>query len=162
MTAAQKEPVLPTPTGCKLPPPTNPDAPAEMPPENVPSRYDGVFRKEGETFRLLSADEMSASNGSPPQVYEVVWNPHRAEVIEDPYGRRPGLHGTTMNTEFVTYGVKHVKFWYMHASGDRVFEWNSENGIFKPENVQNVVSASLMNSPPLSVSMPRSRNGRRL
>ena len=33
-----------------------------------------------------------AMNGAPPQVYGVVWNPFKAD-------------------EFVTYGVKHIKWW---------------------------------------------------
>lgn len=65
---------------------------------------DAWKESEAEGYRLAmghplapssSADmgePVTASSGSPPQVYSVLWNPYT-----------PG--------EFITYGVKHIKFW---------------------------------------------------
>jgi lipoxygenase homology domain-containing protein 1 len=47
----------------------------------------------------------SGHKGEPPQVFGVVWNPYKRCINQKTRQTVPGA------MEFVTYGVKHIKFW---------------------------------------------------
>ena len=74
--------------------------------------------KKGADFALDPPEVFSAMNGAPPQVYGVVWNPFKAD-------------------EFVTYGVKHIKWW---RPNPETGQWEGIPGSFGSK-VDNVLSA---------------------
>lgn len=63
--------------------------------------------------------------GTPPMVYGVAWNPFRPS-----YG--------SAGSEFLSYGIKHLKSWVMNEEG----EWVPTAASFGAENIQNVLSAT--------------------
>lgn len=74
------------------------------------------------TMQLLAL--LPGFQGTPPMVYGVAWNPFRPQ------------HGGA-GSEFLSYGVKHLKTWIMGDEGT----WVQTNASFGVENVQNVLSA---------------------
>lgn len=77
---------------------------------------------EDGTWELLA--QLAGFNGTPPMVYGASWNPFRAS------DGRPG-------SEFLTYGVKHMKTWSVNDDG----QWIGQAASFGPERVQNVLCA---------------------
>ncbi|GMH32772.1 hypothetical protein BSKO_00606 [Bryopsis sp. KO-2023] len=81
---------------------------------------------EDATWELL--DEFPGFNGTPPVVYGVSWNPFR------PHDGRKG-------SEFLSYGVKHMKTWIVSDQG----QWIGSSATFGPTKsafqVQNILSA---------------------
>eukprot|EP00200_Dunaliella_tertiolecta_P007628 CAMPEP_0202381592 /NCGR_PEP_ID=MMETSP1127-20130417/37027_1 /ASSEMBLY_ACC=CAM_ASM_000462 /TAXON_ID=3047 /ORGANISM="Dunaliella tertiolecta, Strain CCMP1320" /LENGTH=1435 /DNA_ID=CAMNT_0048980603 /DNA_START=339 /DNA_END=4646 /DNA_ORIENTATION=+ len=84
--------------------------------DNVPRA-----KKDG-TWELLM--EYPGCNGTPPMIYGVAWNPLKPQD-----GRR--------GSEFVTYGVKHLKTWIVDEEG----VWRGTAGSFGTTHIENVLSA---------------------
>eukprot|EP00210_Caulerpa_lentillifera_P000626 g605.t1 len=78
--------------------------------------------QNSETLRLVA--EFTGFNGTPAMIYGVVWNPFR-------------LHGLKEGSEFLTYGVKHLKIWTLRSTG----HWTGTPASFGPTKIQNVLSA---------------------
>jgi WD40 repeat protein len=74
--------------------------------------------KKGADFALEPSVVFSAQTGAPPQVFGVVWNPFKAD-------------------EFVTFGVKHIKWWRPNPDTGT---WEGISGSFGSK-VDNVLSA---------------------
>ncbi|KAJ9507961.1 hypothetical protein QJQ45_021288 [Haematococcus lacustris] len=95
-----------------------------------PMRNDGTWEK---------LDELPGCNGTPPMVYGVVWNPWSTA------GWNPG-------SEFLSYGVKHMKTWVLtrrnetqrgeNTKQDDDLVWRGTSATFGTDHVVNVMSAA--------------------
>ena len=86
--------------------------------EVVEASSDETAYMKGTDFALNLQDRgapraLDASNGSPPQVFGVVWNPY------------------SVAPEFLTHGVKHIKFWSINAESGK---WDCVSGSFGPKS----------------------------
>ena len=84
--------------------------------------------KTGDGTYELVMEPVGAINGLPPAVYGIVFNPYDKS-------ERP---------EFITYGVKHIKWWTWSAEAGTYL---ADNGKFGPTNVVNVLSAVFVQDP---------------
>ena len=84
--------------------------------------------KTGDGTYELVMEPVGAINGLPPAVYGIVFNPYDKS-------ERP---------EFITYGVKHIKWWTWSAEAGTYLD---DNGKFGPTNVVNVLSAVFVQDP---------------
>ena len=80
---------------------------------------------DGSYVLLNNGKVLAGYKGAPPQIYGVVWNPYRRD-------------------EFVTYGMKHIRWWNVNAQ-TRVFE--AAQGSFGPTQVDNVLSCEFLRDP---------------
>lgn len=96
------------------------------PPANLEAAKNAWKRGDDGSYQLLNGGNVMAGHkGAPPQIYGVVWNPYRRD-------------------EFVTYGMKHIKWWNVNAQ-TRMFE--QAQGSFGPTQVDNVLSCTFMRDP---------------
>eukprot|EP01025_Chloroclados_australasicus_P013810 TRINITY_DN16465_c1_g1_i8.p5 TRINITY_DN16465_c1_g1~~TRINITY_DN16465_c1_g1_i8.p5 ORF type:complete len:195 (-),score=28.34 TRINITY_DN16465_c1_g1_i8:666-1250(-) len=93
----------------------------------IPSHAEGFhvhhkrMQNDG-TWDLMAV--MAGFQGTPPMVYGVSWNPQKPQD-----GRR--------GSEFLSYGVKHLKTWIVDQEG----RWIGKAASFGTTRVDNVVSA---------------------
>ncbi|GFR41097.1 hypothetical protein Agub_g1741 [Astrephomene gubernaculifera] len=79
-------------------------------------------------------------NGQPPQVFGVVWN----NFVKDRDAQGQGVIPPTM---FVTYGVKHVKFWIQeYDERSKKERYKGSMGKFGRAQVQDVLSAAFVSA----------------
>ena len=81
--------------------------------------------KVGDGSYELLCEPMNAVNGLPPALFGIVFNHLDAGEM----------------CEFVTYGVKHIKWWRWHAEAGT---YVPENGVFGAANVSNILSAAFV------------------